>query len=725
MSTQQNEITVNQTPNDILLSNSNISENQARGALIGTFSVPGANSGSVFTYSLVSGDGGADNNLFTISNNQLRSNSIFDYEAQKTRSIRVRVTDQNGLFYEKTLTINVTNIVESLIQATPINDFFVSADAPDTQLNLKTYFDDPRTTGKIARFQLANSTLGNGEINVVLFDQVGSGAPLTVQNFQTYIDQGRYTNTIIHRSIPSFIVQGGGYSTENFPPLTDIPSNPPVVNEFSPLRSNTRGTIAMAKIPATDSQGNPIPGGGPNSATNEWFFNLNNNSSNLDNQNGGFTAFGQVLSVNDLATMDAIASVTTYNAGSSFPNLPLINYVSGQSVSANNLVRFSSISVSQQPDLTFSITNNTNPLVVNARLEGQQLILDYQPGQIGNADITLRATNLFGEFVEDTFRVTTSSLPNLSIQDKTIREGNNGTKNLTFTVTLSQVSTQPVSVNFATATPTGHTATPSNIATPTNSADYTTSQGTLTIPAGQLTGQINVPIIGDTLDENSETFVVNLSNPVGAVLSNNQAVGTIEQDDTPTNPLVLTGGTVQIAYVAYYGRPGDPGGLAFWNQVFGSQQVVFGSPGFETLANSFGTGSEADRLYGALNNREKVRKVYNLAFNRDPEQGGWDFWTGLLDRNQVTPVNFALAVALGASNGNKPGDNQDLTVIRNKIASADLISNAIDTPLERQATSGPSNEVFGRNWLAPFGDTSASLYAAEMALASFVNNTSL
>jgi len=84
-----------------------------------------------------------------------------------------------------------------------------------------------------------------------------------------------------------------------------------------------------------------------------------------------------------------------------------------------------------------------------------------------------------------------------------------------------------------------------------------------------------VPIIGDTLDENSETFVVNLSNAVGATLLDGQAIGTIEQDDTSTAPLVLRGGTVQIAYVAYYGRPGDPGGLGFWNGIFTNNNVSY------------------------------------------------------------------------------------------------------------------------------------------------------
>ncbi|BFM40476.1 Calx-beta domain-containing protein [Synechocystis sp. LKSZ1] len=428
---------------------------------------------------------------------------------------------------------------------------------------------------------------------------------------------------------------------------------------------------------------------------------------------------------------------------------PIINV----SISSNSVLEDKGISLFY----TFTRTGSTtNPLTVTYTIAGTATNgLDYAtlPGSItfaANTSITTLALAPIADSIiepDETVSLTLATgtgytigtttavtgtiqnddfvIPNLSIQDAATREGNSGTKNLTFNVTLSQASAQTVTVSYSTATPADHTATPSDIATPNNPADYTATNGTLTIPAGQLIGQINVPIMGDTRNEDSETFLFKLSNPVGAVLSNNQAVGTIEQDDTPTNPLVLTGGTVQIAYVAYYGRPGDPGGLAFWNQVFGSQQVVFGSPEFETLANAFGNpapGSEADRLYGALSNREKVRKVYDLAFNRDPEQGGWDFWTGLLDRNQVTPVNFALAVALGASNGTQPGDNQDLKVIRNKIASADLISQAIDTPLERQATSGPSNEIFGRNWLAPFGDTSASLYAAETALANFVTN---
>ena len=143
-----------------------------------------------------------------------------------------------------------------------------------------------------------------GDIDVLLFD---SAAPATVSNFLTYVNSGAYANSFIHRSVPGFVIQGGGYTYNNG--VVAIPQNPPVVNEFSPSRSNLRGTIAMAKL-----------GSDPNSATSQWFFNLANNASNLDNQNGGFTVFGQVVG-NGMQVVDAIAALQRVNAGA-LPSIP-------------------------------------------------------------------------------------------------------------------------------------------------------------------------------------------------------------------------------------------------------------------------------------------------------------------------------------------------------------------------------------------------------------------
>ena len=164
-----------------------------------------------------------------------------------------------------------------------------------------------------------------GDIDVVLTPDV---APLTVANFINYVAKGAYTNSIFHRSVPGFIIQGGGFRLENHSPVA-IDQDPPVKNEFNV--TNSRGTIAMAKL-----------GSSPDSATNQWFFNLANNGSNLDNQNGGFTVFGRILNSAGLTVMDRIAAQKVYNAGSPFDSLPLANYTSG-TIQDSNFVLVSSI----------------------------------------------------------------------------------------------------------------------------------------------------------------------------------------------------------------------------------------------------------------------------------------------------------------------------------------------------------------------------------------------
>jgi len=147
------------------------------------------------------------------------------------------------------------------ITATPTS-LTALVDASTRRFNLLSMFDDPRTTGLVATFQLYETRLGGGVTNVLLFDQAGAGAPGTVQNFQNYVNDGDYVNSFIHRSALDslnnpFIIQGGGFTVENNLSFGLVPTDAPIVNELDPDRSNVRGTIAMAK------------GEGPDSATNQ------------------------------------------------------------------------------------------------------------------------------------------------------------------------------------------------------------------------------------------------------------------------------------------------------------------------------------------------------------------------------------------------------------------------------------------------------------------------
>jgi len=103
---------VNETPTNLTLSNSTVSENQILGTVIGNFTTTDPDTGNTFTYSLVTGTGATDNSLFAITNNQLKTNSVFDYETKNSYSVRVKTTDQGGLSYEKQLTIGVNDLDE-------------------------------------------------------------------------------------------------------------------------------------------------------------------------------------------------------------------------------------------------------------------------------------------------------------------------------------------------------------------------------------------------------------------------------------------------------------------------------------------------------------------------------------------------------------------------------------------------------------------------------------
>jgi peptidyl-prolyl cis-trans isomerase A (cyclophilin A) len=174
-----------------------------------------------------------------------------------------------------------------------------------------------------ARATIVRFSTAYGNIDVRLYN---TATPLSVANFVNYMNSGRYAESIIHRSVPGFIIQGGGFyyptTTSN---LTTIPTDPPVLNEFG--ISNLRGTLAYAKLgPPT---GQPPDAQSINSATSGWFFNLANNASNLDNQNGGFTVFGRVVGTG-MTVVDTIAGLSIVNAGSPFDNLPVVDLAAVQ-----------------------------------------------------------------------------------------------------------------------------------------------------------------------------------------------------------------------------------------------------------------------------------------------------------------------------------------------------------------------------------------------------------
>lgn len=127
-------------------------------------------------------------------------------------------------------------------------------------------------------------------------------APISVENFLKYVDDGFYDNLIFHRVIKGFMIQGGGFSEKLEERDRDSGVRAPIQNESGNGLSNKRGTIAMART------------NNPNSATCQFYINHADNPP-LDTYGGGYAVFGKVVEGMDV--VDAIAGVPTTSRATS------------------------------------------------------------------------------------------------------------------------------------------------------------------------------------------------------------------------------------------------------------------------------------------------------------------------------------------------------------------------------------------------------------------------
>jgi len=142
-------------------------------------------------------------------------------------------------------------------------------------------------------------------LGAITLEVYSDKAPITVENFLKYVDEGFYDNLIFHRVMPGFMVQGGGMTDQMVEKSEG--KHQPIKNESSNGLSNDRGTVAMART------------ANPNSATCQFFINHVDNP-NLNTYGGGYTVFGKVI--DGLDVVDKIAKVPTTTRGP-HENVPL------------------------------------------------------------------------------------------------------------------------------------------------------------------------------------------------------------------------------------------------------------------------------------------------------------------------------------------------------------------------------------------------------------------
>jgi cyclophilin family peptidyl-prolyl cis-trans isomerase len=287
--------------------------------------------------------------------------------------------------------------------------------------DLAGFFSAPDLGTDEVAFHITDGT-STFTLNVQLFSAT---APQTVANFLDYVNSGAYDNAIFTR-ISSLaaeglaVLQGGGVTLQTTSDSTTLVpitiTNPGVLNEFS--MSNLEGTLAMA-LTSTNNTVNP------NSATDQFFFNLVDNSTALDSQQ--FTVFGKVVSASDQQVLNTLAttpthdeSATPFATASSLPGVVLstvpINpatYATNDTnfptdTTAANYLLINNVTVVKQNEvLTYTVSSSNTSIVTAALANNTSELLTLQAGTTtGTAMITVTATDQFGNSTQTTFSVT-------------------------------------------------------------------------------------------------------------------------------------------------------------------------------------------------------------------------------------------------------------------------------------------------------------------------------
>ena len=162
--------------------------------------------------------------------------------------------------------------------------------------------EEPRKPSAPGGKTLVTMKTSLGDVRIELDSE---RAPITVENFLTYVDDGFYDGTVFHRVIPNFMVQGGGFDSK----MNQKSTRPSIKNEAKNGLKNETGTLAMART------------SDPNSASSQFFINLvGNDSLNNSSRDFGYAVFARVVGGMDV--VEKIAAVPTGNSGG-HQNVPL------------------------------------------------------------------------------------------------------------------------------------------------------------------------------------------------------------------------------------------------------------------------------------------------------------------------------------------------------------------------------------------------------------------
>ncbi|MGY6529315.1 MAG: choice-of-anchor L domain-containing protein [Cyanobacterium sp.] len=244
------------------------------------------------------------------------------------------------------------------------------------------------------------------------------------------------------------------------------------------------------------------------------------------------------------------------------------------------------------------------------------------------------------------------------------------------------------------------------------------TQEDLTVTFGSATLSIDTNGDGQsdttiTLDgEYSDSFVVNQLQEDTMIVYTGEGDSMIPPSE---QILTLNEDNIQILYLALTGRPADSDGQEFWRSAVAENNISY-SPSsedslmnfseekrtaYQDIINDFASSDETIRLFGENDNLSLINLIYNNVFNRSAEEEGLNYWNEILESEDVNFANLALEITLGAV-------GSDVTILSNKIVSAELFTERLDSLGVSSGYVGEDAEKVGFDFLSSVGNASAT-----------------
>ncbi len=168
--------------------------------------------------------------------------------------------------------------------------------------------------------------------------------------------------------------------------------------------------------------------------------------------------------------------------------------------------------------------------------------------------------------------------------------------------------------------------------------------------------------------------------------------------------------TVQKAYVAFYGRPADPSGLAYW-----TDKLAAAKGNLSEIIQAFGKSAEATALFGSKSNLDAINSLYQQIFGRAADPEGLLYYNGELLAGRMTLIDIAQRVIDGAK-------GTDVAIVTNRLTAAQSFTDSLDTAAEILAYQGNDAAASARTWMGTVAGTADSLTSATANIATTVTS---